>query len=140
MWLLGCRGCWGVLDRLRGGGQKPGKGQDREILPRCVWVCQAPAEPTGGTRTHAHPLDLSGPPARTQPTSPPHLAYLRWEMWAAWGPCKNMSVRVIFPVLGLLFACPFAGGALEEWFVCALCHSSRFSLFGGIPWVLVKGE
>lgn len=74
------------------GWSEPGEGQDQGNLLKacvCVCVCQAP-ERTGGTR-NTHPLDLSGPPARTQPTSPPHLAYLRWEIWGAWGPCKAVT-------------------------------------------------
>lgn len=139
----GC-GCWGVggdgigfegVVRNRG---RTGQGN----LPQgvCVGVPGLPAEPTGGTRTHteAHPLDLSGPPARTQPTSPPHLAYLRWDMWAAWGPCKNMSVHVIFPVLGLMFACPFGGGASRR--VVCLRSVLFFSLLS-VWWdSLVAGE
>lgn len=123
--LCGC-GCWGVgvLDRLeRGVVRNRGRtGQDRGILQEARSVCaRPPAERTGG-RTHPHTpapsLDLSGPPARTQPTSPPHLAYLRWEIWASWGPCKAVSSGNL-SVIGLAVCVPIwermgGGGVGEE--------------------------
>lgn len=75
------------------------------------------------THTHAeaHPLDLSGPPARTQPTSPPHLAYLRWDMWAAWGPCN-------FSSLGLAVCVPVWRWGVGRVVCLRSVYSSRFSI------------
>lgn len=125
-------GRW-VLGGLEGGGQKPGKDRIREISSRCV--CQAP-ERTGGTH-HPPPFDLSGPPARTQPTSPPHLAYLRWEIWAAWGPCKSCHSHVICNRGLAVCVCLGKKAPAGLFALCAVLFS-RFTLLGSIPVLLVE--